>query len=119
MAEYSPKLSGIASALDADPRAAAQLARQMGLAGLLFDAYSPALSLPELSQTGRREFRHVLSTNDLALVGLRADLGPKGFGPGADVDRLLSRLARAMGAAAGLAAPLLCVDVGPLPRTPA
>jgi sugar phosphate isomerase/epimerase len=42
----------------------------------------------------------------------------KGFGPGADVDRLLSQLAKVMQAASDLACPLLCVDTGPLPEAP-
>src|SRR3954471_18201075 len=96
------KLAVVGSALDVDPRAAVRWARQLHLAGILFDAYSPSLSFPDLSQTGRREFRHVLSSEEIQLVGLRADLGPKGFGPGADVDRLLHRLDRAMDAAAGM-----------------
>jgi sugar phosphate isomerase/epimerase len=112
------KLSAVSSAIDLDPRAAVVRARQLGLSGLLFDAYSAALSMPELTQSGRREFRHLLSSNDLALVGLRVDVGAKGFGPGADVDRLLHRLDRAMETAAGLAAPLMCVDLGPLREPP-
>lgn len=84
-----------------------------------FDAYSPALRIPDLSDTGRREFARLLRSQDQRLVGLRADLGPRGFGPGADVDRLLDHLERAMEAAVGLEAPLLCLDVGPLPAPPA
>jgi sugar phosphate isomerase/epimerase len=61
----------------------------------------------------------VLAAENRQLIGLRADLGPKGFGPGADVDRLLSRLDKAIEAAAGLHAPLLCIDAGPLPEPPA
>src|SRR4051812_35874766 len=115
MAEVASRLSIVASALSADARQAVESARSLGFSGVLFDAYSSALSLPELSITGRREFLHVLSARDVMLVGLRVELGPHGFGPGADVDRLLSRLDRAMEAAAGLAAPLVCLDLGPLP----
>jgi sugar phosphate isomerase/epimerase len=101
-----------------DARLAATQARHAGFAGLLFDAYSTALSLPDLSQTGRREFRHVLAAQQIELVGLDGQIGPKGFGPDADIDRLISRIDRAMEAAAGLAAPLLCLDLGPLPPPP-
>jgi len=90
----------------------------MGFSGLQFDAYSPALRIPDLSGTGRRDFLRMLTSQDQALVGLRGDLGSKGFGPGADVDRLLSRLDDAMEAAVGLMAPLLCIDFGPLPAAP-
>jgi sugar phosphate isomerase/epimerase len=106
----------VASALSTEPREAVVRARQLGFEGLLFDAYAPQLSLPDLSQSGRREFRHLLSAQGQRLIGLRADLGPMGFSPAADVDKSLARLERAVDAAAGLAAPLLCVDLGPLPE---
>jgi sugar phosphate isomerase/epimerase len=76
------------------------------------------LSIPELSQTGRREFRHVLAAQEIELVGLQGDLGAKGLGPGADIDRVLHRIDGAMEAAAGLTAPLVCVDLGPLAEPP-
>lgn len=104
--------------LSNDAREAAHLARNLGFTGLLFDAYSSGLALPDLSSTGRREFRHVLSSHGLELVGLQGDLGTKGFGPGADADRVIDRIDRAMEAAAGLAAPLLCIDLGPLAEPP-
>ncbi len=113
------KLGIAAAALSTDARQAPRLARQLGFDGLLFDAYSPSLSLPDLSQSGRREFRHVLAAESRELVGLRADVGPKGLAPGVDVDRILSLLTKAMEAAAGLQAPLLCMDLGPLPIPPA
>lgn len=108
----------VASALSVDPRQAAMLARQTGFAGLLFDAYSSALDFTRLSVTGRRELRHVLSSQNQQLVGLRVDLGPQGLGPGADVDRLLAQFDRVMETAAALMAPLVCVEVGPLPEPP-
>lgn len=106
----------VASALTTDPRQAPALARQAGFAGLLFDAYSAALHFTDLSTTGRREFRHLLSSQNQQLVGLRVDLGPKGFGPGADVDRLLAQMEQVMETAIALAAPLVCVEMGPLPE---
>jgi sugar phosphate isomerase/epimerase len=110
------KIGIVAAALSTDPREAAARARPLGFAGLEFDAYTPQVSLPDLSQSGRREFRHVLSSQDQELIALRADLGNEGFGPGADVDRALARLDRAMEAAAGVSTPLVCVDLGPLPE---
>ena len=106
------------SALSTDPREAAILARKAGFAGLLFDAYSTGLTITDLSVTGRREFRSMLAAQDRELVGLRVDVGVKGFGPGADVDRLLSRFEKILETAAGLASPLLCVETGPLPEAP-
>jgi len=124
MLSASLRLGIVAAALSDDPRAVPRLARVAGFDGVLYDAYSTTLSLPDLSITGRREFRRLLSAEGRDLVGLRADAGPKGFAPGADVDRVLSRLERAMEAAAGLQAgsgqaPLVCCDVGPLPQPPA
>ncbi len=113
------QLAIVAAALTTDARLAPRLARQLGFDGLLFDAYAPTLSLPDLSQSGRREFRHVLAAESRQLVGLRADVGPKGLAPGVDVDRILSLMEKAMEAAAGLGAPLLCIDLGPLPTPPA
>ena len=114
----SLKFSVAASILTQDPREAPQLSREAGFSGLQFDAYGPALRIPDLSGTGRREFRRLLANQNQELVGLRIDLGAKGFGPGADVDQLLSGLDRAMEAATALAAPLVCVDLGRLPEPP-
>jgi sugar phosphate isomerase/epimerase len=112
-------LAIVASALSTDARVAPRLARQAGFAGLVFDAYSPSLSLPELSASGRREFRNMLSSERQQLVAVQCDVGPAGFGPGADVERALSRLSRAMEAARELGAGCVCVELGPLPAAPA
>jgi sugar phosphate isomerase/epimerase len=110
------RLSVVAHALSTDPRVAPRLARELGFAGVLFDAAAASLDLTALSGTGRREFRSVVAGQNQQLVGLRADLGGKGFGPGADVDRELERLEKAIDAARGLTAPLVSVDLGPLPE---
>ena len=110
------QLGIVAGALSEDPREATRAARAAGFAGIQFDAFSTALDVTSLSQTGRREFRQLLSSNDQQLISLRVDVGPKGFGPGADIDRLLSRFEKVMEAAKGLSAPLVCVEVGPLPE---
>src|SRR5512144_472442 len=97
------RLAVVAPAVATNPRLAPARSRELGFSGLLFDAYSSSLDIPGLTATGRREFRHVLSAQDQQLVGLRWDTGPKGLGPGADVEQALSRLDRVMEAAAGLA----------------
>jgi sugar phosphate isomerase/epimerase len=112
------KFAVLASALTSDPRQAPTLARNAGFAGLLFDAFSSGFNISDLSSTGRREFRHVLSSQDRTLVGFRVDLGAKGFSPGGDVDQLLSQLQKILEAATELTAPLLCIDLGPLPEPP-
>jgi sugar phosphate isomerase/epimerase len=110
------KIGVVSVALSNDAREAAARARKMGFAGVQFEAFAPGLALPELSGSGRREFRKLLSSQDQQLVGLRLDLGAKGLGPTADVDRALARIDQAMEAAAGLGAPLVCVELGPLPE---
>ncbi len=114
----SVKLAVVAAAVSEDPRQGAKLARQMGFSGMLFSAAAGGIDLAELSQTGRREFRHILGTQEQQLVGLSVDLGGIGFGPEADVDRILDRLERVMDAARGLLASLVCIDIGPLPPAP-
>lgn len=114
----SSRLAVTATSLSTDPRLVPTLARQLNLPGLLFDAYAREFAIPDLSQTGRREFQKVLRQQDRQIVGLRVDLGQYGLSAKSDVDQQLSRLERAMDAAAGLMSPLLCVDLGPLP-TPA
>ena len=79
----SLKIGVTASAFGEDFRSAPQRARTLGFDGLQFDAYSPGLKIPELSRSGRREFLRLLSSQDRQLVGLRFDVGPRGFGPGA------------------------------------
>jgi sugar phosphate isomerase/epimerase len=112
------KLAVTASSLGSNVREVPALARQMGVDGLLFDAYSAGLSFPELSNTGRREFAHLLRSHDRQIVGLSVDLGTDGLSPRSDVDQKLSRIERAMDAARSLQSPLVCVDLGPLPTPP-
>jgi sugar phosphate isomerase/epimerase len=114
--DVANRIGVVANALSGDAREAARAARVAGFHGLQFDAFAPEFNLTDLSHTGRREFRRILSSSDQQLVGLRVDVGPKGFGPGADIDRLLSQFERVMEAAKGLDAPLVCVEAGPLPE---
>jgi sugar phosphate isomerase/epimerase len=118
MGNQPNRIAVMSTALSSGARQAAALARVAGFAGVIFDAYAPALSIPDLSQSGRREFRHVLQDQQIELVGLHGDIGASGFGPGADVDRLIHQIDRAMEAAAGLGAPLLCLEIGPLAEPP-
>jgi sugar phosphate isomerase/epimerase len=114
----NPRISLVASALTSDAREAARLSREAGFAGLLFDAHAPMLNLAELSQSGRREFRQLIASEAQTLVGVQMDLGPKGFGPGADLDRLLAQIDKAIHAAIELGAGVICIDLGMLPAPP-
>jgi sugar phosphate isomerase/epimerase len=109
------KIGVVAASLSDDARVAARAAREFGFGGLLFDATTGALDLTTLSQTGRREFAQVMSSQAQTLIGLRGELGAKGFGPGADVDRQLARLDAVCRAAADMRAEVVCLDLGPLP----
>ena len=110
------KLAIVAAALSDDPREVPGLARRLGFVGVQYDAFGVRLRIPDLSLSGRRDFRHMLATQDQELAGLRVDTGAKGLSSGADVDRVIARLDSAMEAAAALATRLVCVDLGPLPQ---
>lgn len=107
-----------ASSLTADPRRLADAALQAGFEGLLFEPQWGEVDLTTLSDTGVREFRHVVTRSNLALVGLQAELGPRGFSPGTDVDRLLSQCGKLFDTARKLQATVLCLALGALPEPP-
>jgi sugar phosphate isomerase/epimerase len=118
MSETQLHLGVAASALSPDPRDAARAARSLGFRGVQLDAVTTALNVTDLSQTGRRELRHVLTSSDQHLIGLRAAVDANGLGPGADLDRLLAQFTKILEAAKGLSAPLVCLDIGALPEPP-
>lgn len=118
MAERKLKFAVPAGVLDEDARSAAAKAKHVGVDGLEFPAYSGTLRLPDLSTTGRREFRHVLSGQQQEIAAVRVDCGPKGLGPGADVDKVISLVDKAIEAARGLGAAVVTVELGPLPEPP-
>ncbi|HEX8911695.1 MAG TPA: TIM barrel protein [Humisphaera sp.] len=109
-------LAVFAPAVAPDLRTAPAAARRLGFNGIQVPMTFGGVDLADLSSTGHREVRHLLSTQEQQLVAIAADLGPRGFGPGADVDRLLARLGKAMTAARELAAGVVTVDLGPLPQ---
>ena len=109
-------LSVVATAVANDLKSAPKAARGLGFAGLQLPLVFGSVDLTQLSGTGLRDVRQLLAAHEQQLVAISADLGPKGFGPGADIDRLLKRLADAMQAARGLTAGLLTVDLGSLPQ---
>jgi sugar phosphate isomerase/epimerase len=118
MSRETLKFAVMAAALSEDVRQTPRLARGAGFGGLVFEAFAQGVDLTNLSQSGRRDFRHLLTAQDQELVGLRADIGPAGISLGADVDRVVATLSRTMEAAAGLGTRLVCVDLGTLPESP-
>jgi sugar phosphate isomerase/epimerase len=107
------RLAVVAAAMDFDFRTAAKAARAAGFAGIQLDSISGSLDVISLSQSGQREVRTILRASELELVGLRIDFGGKGMA--ADADAALDRLEKVIQSAAGLQAPLVCVDPGLLP----
>ena len=77
------------------------------------------MNLTELSESGKRDFRHLLAAQNVQLAALAVEIGAKGIGRGADVDRVIARIDTAMDTAVGLGTRLLRVDLGPLPAPPA
>jgi sugar phosphate isomerase/epimerase len=118
MAHERIRIGVVALALSDDPRQAVRASRGMGFEGLQFDGAAGSLDLTTLSGSGRREFRHVLASQDQQLIGLRGEVGARGFGPGADVDYAISRIEKLMETSVGMGSPLVCVDLGPLPAAP-
>jgi sugar phosphate isomerase/epimerase len=115
MSTIATRLAVVSTALCSDLRRAVEIAHAEQLHGLLLDAYSSHLNLPDLSASGKRELIRMLGSRDVRLVGLQGHLGATGLRPGADIDRVLDRITGAMEAAAALSSPMLCLDVGPLP----
>jgi sugar phosphate isomerase/epimerase len=111
------RIAIVASALGTDSRQIPRAARAMGFAGLQFPAQSALIDLLSLSQSGRRDFRHMLAASDQILVSLAVDTGAKGLMPGADIDRVMAHIDSAMESAAGLGCSTVCLDPGPLPAT--
>lgn len=118
MAETPFRFAVAAATLGSDPRTSVPAARQLGFSGVQCDVRNAALDLTTLSGTGRREFHHLLSSQNQQLVGLRATVGLRGFGPDADVDRELDVLGKVIETSALLGARLVCVDVGQLWEPP-
>jgi sugar phosphate isomerase/epimerase len=108
------RLAVVAACFDEDFRVAAKIARAAGFAALQLDSRLGDLDIPSLSQSGKRELRAILRSNELDLVGLRLDLG--GNGLTTDADAALDRIEKLLAAAAGLQSPLLCLDLGPIPN---
>jgi sugar phosphate isomerase/epimerase len=89
--------------------------RALGFDGLELAWPSRQIDLLQLSGSGRRELLHLFGAHGMRLTSLRADVGTAGFAPGADVDRTLDKIDQILNVAAGLATPVVCIDLGRLP----
>ena len=103
------------ASLGDDIRQVAPLAQRLGYQGVQLDIVSTQLDLTALSISGQREMRHILAGHDLGLLSLRMQLPPEGLINDAFHDRLLWSFEKAIAAAVGLSAGVLCIDMGRLP----
>jgi sugar phosphate isomerase/epimerase len=104
-----------AASLGDDLRQVSPAARSLGYRGVQLDLQVGELDLTGLSPTARREVRHVLSHDNLELVSLRMQFDAESLSAGADHDRVLWMVRRAIDATAGLGVGMLCIDLGRLP----
>ncbi len=104
-----------AVSLGDDVRQIAPLGQRMGYGALQLDLRIGSVSLLELTASGQREFRSLLAQYDLALESLRMQLPADGLAATELHDRALWAISKAIDAAAGLKAGLLCIDLGRLP----
>src|SRR5262245_3646590 len=103
------KFSVIDESLGFDLRTTIPRARSRTFDGIVCNPYA----VPALSQTGRRELRHLLEVNGQTLVALRTHLLPHGFG--GDVDRILDAGHELAILARDISAQCITLDLGPLP----
>lgn len=96
-------------------RACFPMARAMGYRGVQLDAIASSLDLSELSSSGARELRHLVTREELSLASMWLQLPPESLMVQSRLDRTLWELDRAMRAAATLGAEGLCVGLGRLP----
>lgn len=110
------RVSVRAICLGEDIRATLPLAKAAGYRGVQLDVVTGGLSLNELDGSGRREVRHLVSSNDLEVESVRAQVPAGALATPADHDRLLWMMRKAIEATSGIGAKCLCVDIGRLPR---
>lgn len=118
MSTFSLQFATVARVFGDDLRQSVVQSRSAGFEGLAIDAITRSLDLTALSTTGYRELRHVFSAQNQRPVTLRAETGPDGLGPKADVDRVLDRADGVLRAAAALGIGTVCLDLGRLPPAP-
>lgn len=109
------KFAVTAQSLSDDIRTAASIAQASGFVGLTVPARAPGVDLTQLSQSGAREYLHILSSFGQQLVAIEHRLDKNGISPTADIDRVLDDAAKLIRAAGELGRVMICLDVGALP----
>ena len=109
------KVSVKAAALGDDLRTLAPFAQRCRFSGLQLDLELGDLDLTNLSASGQREVRNTIARYELALASVRMALPHDGLAQG-DAGQILWLVERAMKAAAGVGARMICLDLGRLPR---
>lgn len=112
------KFAVTAQSLSDDIRTAASIAQANGFAGLTVPARAPGADLTQLSESGAREYRHILGSFAQQLVAIENRLDKHGISPAADIDRVLDESSKLIKAAGELGRVMICLDVGALPPAP-
>jgi sugar phosphate isomerase/epimerase len=97
-------------------RKALDEAHRAGAAGVQFDAVGN-LSPDALSQTGRREIRHLIQSRDLALCALGCPLR-RGLGAAENQDARIDHIRKVMALSYELGARVVIVEAGEVPEDP-
>lgn len=114
MNRHELKVAVRAASLGDDLRVLAPVAQRWGFYGLQLELRLGNLDLVELSATGQREVKSTIARYELELASVRVALAHAGLGQG-DAGKVLWMMERAMEAAAGVGARMICLDVGRLP----
>jgi len=111
----SNKLSIRAVSLGDDLRQIAPLAQSIGYNGLQLDMAIGQLALAELSTSGSREVRHIISSSNLELDSLCAGIPADMLMNANQHDRVLWMFKRVLQTATSLSAGICCLDLGRIP----
>lgn len=114
MNRHEMRIAVRAASLGDDLRILAPIAQRWGFSGLQLELKLGDLDLAELSATGQREVKGIVARHELELASVRVAFAHDGLAQG-DVGKILWLAERAMKAAAGVGAKMICLDIGRLP----
>ena len=112
------KLSIRAVSLGDDLRQIAPLAQSIGYHGLQLDMAIGQLALSELSASGAREVRNIISSSNLELDSLFAGIPADMLISANQHDRVLWMFKKVLQTATALSAGICCLDLGRIPGVP-